>query len=400
MDDGFKDKGTDKEIESSYKDVDWEDAECEEIGSINFRNCNKKKKLCAAARLLAFVLIAVLSGGISGAYIANRIAAKTYNYNGTALNSGSTGSADTYSTSKNAINKVSETVGPAVVGIVLNGNSGSQLSGDSYSGSGIIINASGYIVTNNHVIEGAKNITVKLSSGKSLQAKVIGTDARSDLAVIKVDAVNLPVATLGDSSKVKVGDLAIAIGNPLGEEFAGTVTAGIISATNRTIQYEGSIYKVIQTDAAINPGNSGGALCNESGQVIGINSLKIGASENAEGMGFAISINEAKTIIDSLMSTGTVSRPYLGIYGATAVAGTNSVQGVYVKEVVKGSGADTAGVRPTDIITDLDGNKVTKFEDLADVLDRHKVGDVVSCNIQRDKKTITLNITLTEMKGD
>jgi len=117
-------------------------------------------------------------------------------------------------------------------------------------------------------------------------------------------------------------------------------------------------------------------------------------------MGFAISINEAKTIIDSLMSTGTVSRPYLGIYGATAVAGTNSVQGVYVKEVVKGSGADTAGVRPTDIITDLDGNKVTKFEDLADVLDRHKVGDVVSCNIQRDKKTITLNITLTEMKGD
>jgi len=400
MDDGFKDKGTDKEIESSYKDVDWEDAECEEIGSINFRNCNKKKKLCAAARLLAFVLIAVLSGGISGAYIANRIAAKTYNYNGTALNSGSTGSADTYSTSKNAINKVSETVGPAVVGIVVNGNSGSQLSGDSYSGSGIIINASGYIVTNNHVIEGAKNITVKLSSGKSLQAKVIGTDARSDLAVIKVDAVNLPVATLGDSSKVKVGDLAIAIGNPLGEEFAGTVTAGIISATNRTIQYEGSIYKVIQTDAAINPGNSGGALCNESGQVIGINSLKIGASENAEGMGFAISINEAKTIIDSLMSTGTVSRPYLGIYGATAVAGTNSVQGVYVKEVVKGSGADTAGVRPTDIITDLDGNKVTKFEDLADVLDRHKVGDVVSCNIQRDKKTITLNITLTEMKGD
>jgi len=400
MDDGFKDKGTDPKIDSSYKDVDWEDAECEEIGSINFRNCNKKKKLCAAARILVFVLIAVLSGGISGAYIANRIASKTYNYSGTALNSGSTGTADAYITSNNAINKVAETVGPAVVGIIINGYSGSQVSADSYSGSGIIINSNGYIVTNNHVIEGAKNITVKLSSGKSLQAKIVGTDTRSDLAVIKVDAVNLPVATLGDSSKVKVGDLAIAIGNPLGEEFAGTVTAGIISATNRTIQYEGSIYKVIQTDAAINPGNSGGALCNENGQVIGINSLKIGASENAEGMGFAISINEAKTIIDSLMSTGTVSRPYLGIYGATAVAGTNSVQGVYVQEVVDGSGADAAGVKPTDIITELDGNKVTKFEDLADVLDKHKVGDVVSCTIQRDKKTITFNITLTEMKGD
>ncbi|MHC1719448.1 MAG: S1C family serine protease [Clostridiaceae bacterium] len=400
MDDSFKDKDADKKIESSYKDVDWEDAECEEIGSINFRNCNKKKKLCAAAKLLAFMLIAVLSGGISGAYIANKIASNTYNYSGIALKSSSTDPADTNSASQTSINKVAETVGPAVVGIIINGYAGSQLTGDSYSGSGIIINANGYIVTNNHVIEGAQNITVKLSSGKSLQAKVVGADTRSDLAVIKVEAVNLPVAILGDSSKVKVGDLAIAIGNPLGEEFAGTVTAGIISATNRTIQYEGSIYKVIQTDAAINPGNSGGALCSGNGEVIGINSLKIGASENAEGMGFAISINEAKTIVNSLMNTGTVLRPYLGIYGATVVAGTSSVQGVYVKEVVQGSGADNAGVRPTDIITELDGNKVTKFEDLAEVLDKHEVGDVVSCKIQRDKKTITLNITLTEMKGD
>lgn len=401
MDGDLIDKKTETEVEPVHKkDVDWEDAECEEIGSINFRKCNKRKKISAAIKLVVFLIIAVLSGGISGALVAKNIASKTYNYNGTALHNTGTSSTGTSTTSQNAINKVAEEVGPAVVGIVITGYSASPLADDSYSGSGIIIDPNGYIVTNNHVIEGAKEITVKLSSGKSLKAKVIGTDPRSDLAVIKVDASNLPTAKLGDSSKVKVGDLAIAIGNPLGEEFAGTVTAGIISATNRTIQYEGSIYKVIQTDAAINPGNSGGALCNENGEVIGINSLKIGASENAEGMGFAISINEAKTIINSLMSTGKVVRPYLGIYGATVVTGSGSVQGVYVKEVVKGSGADAAGVKPTDIIIELDGNKITKFEDLTAILDKHKVGDVVSCKIQRGNNVIMVNITLTEMSGE
>jgi len=389
----------DEEPAGAFRDVEWQEADCGEKGSIEIRNCNKKKKLDGVVKVLAFVLIAAVSGGVSGTVAANRIASKTYNYSSTSQSS-SASNAETAGTAETtAINKVAETVGPAVVGIVVSGSS-STLTSDSYSGSGIIFDSNGYIVTNNHVIEGAGKITVKLSSGKSLEAKVVGKDTRSDLAVIKIDAANLPVARFGDSSKVKVGDLAVAIGNPLGEEFAGTVTAGIISALNRTIQYEGSIYKVLQTDAAINPGNSGGALCNEEGQVIGINSLKIGSSENAEGMGFAISINEAKTIIDSLMSTGKVSRPYLGIYGATVVAGSDSVEGVYVKEVVAGSGAEAAGIKPTDIITELDGQKVTAFDEISDILDKHKVGDVISCKIQRGKKIITLNITLTEMKGN
>jgi serine protease Do len=409
MDEGIKDdavEGMDnKEIDdadSACRDVEWQDADNGEKGRIEIRNCNKKKKMDSALKVIAFILIALFSGGVSGSYVANRIASQTYNYSNTSQNSGSGGSdaASAEKASITAINEVAENVGPAVVGIVISGNTSSPLTSDSFSGSGIIFDSNGYIVTNNHVIEGATTISVKLSSGKSLEAKVVGADTRSDLAVIKVDAVNLPVAVLGDSADVKVGDLAIAIGNPLGEEFAGTVTAGIISALNRTIQYEGSVYKVLQTDAAINPGNSGGALCNSAGEVIGINSLKIGSSENAEGLGFAISINEAKGIIDSLMSTGKVMRPYLGIYGATVVAGNNSVEGVYVKEVVAGSGAAAAGIKPTDIITELDGQKVTEFENISVILDKHKVGDVVSCIIQRAGKTITVNIALSEMDGN
>lgn len=230
---------------------------------------------------------------------------------------------------KNSITKVAESVGPAVVGIS-NKTEGYFGQEDQGSGSGIIFDPNGYIVTNNHVIDGAQKITIKLSTGKVLNASLVGTDRRSDLAVIKVDAKNLPVAKFGDSSKVKVGDVAIAIGNPLGEEFAGTVTAGIVSATNRKIQYAGAVYKLIQTDAAINPGNSGGALCNDAGEIIGINSLK----EKAEGIGFAISINEAKDIIKSLMDYGKVSRPYLGVAGKTISSEQTGVSGAYVAEVV------------------------------------------------------------------
>lgn len=400
--DYMDDKKIDDDPDSAYKDVEWQNADNGETGRIEIRNCNKKKKMDNAMKVIAFVLIAIFSGGVSGAYVANNFASKTYNYSSNSQdgNNSSSGNSSSGSASSNAINKVAEIVGPAVVGIVISGNTTTPLTSDSYSGSGIIIDSNGYIVTNNHVIDGAANITVKLSSGKSLAAKVVGADSRSDLAVIKIDAVNLPVAKLGDSSRVKVGDLAVAIGNPLGEEFAGTVTSGIISALNRTIQYDGSVYRVLQTDAAINPGNSGGALCNKEGEVIGINSLKIGASDNAEGMGFAISINEAKTIIDSLMSTGKVSRAYLGIYGATVVAGNNSVEGVYVKEVVAGSGAYDAGIQPTDIITELDGQKVKEFDEISTVMDKHKVGDMISCKIQRGAKTITVNITLSEMKGN
>lgn len=389
----------------SIQDVKWKNVEEDEVppGGIKFKCNNKRKNISKAVKVLIFIFIASLSGGITGGYVAQGIASKTYTYNSgtSSINQTSNTSSSTSSTNavKNSVTKVAETVGPAVVGIV-SSYQNSRVASEGATGSGIIVDSNGYIVTNNHVISGATSISVKLSSGKTLPARIIGTDPRSDLAVIKVEATNLPTAKFGDSSKVKVGDIAIAIGNPFGEEFSGSVTAGIISALNRKIQYEGAIYKVLQTDAAINPGNSGGALCNEAGEVIGINSLKFGAAENAEGMGFAISINEAKGIIQSLMSSGKVARPYLGIYGVSAVAGSNSVQGAYVKEVVEGSGADKAGVKPTDIIIEIDGTKVDAFEDLTEILDKHKIGDTVSCKIWRGGKAVSLNITLSEMTNN
>lgn len=380
------------------KDVKWKNASIDE-GKIKFTNRRTRAKLRCFIKGITFVLIAAVSGGISGAYIVDKKYGKIYTPSKQSLIEPKEDGTQTKVTdvSKNAITKVAETVGPTVVGIS-NKTEGFFGLQDVGSGSGIIFDKNGYIVTNNHVIEGATKVTVKLSNGKILNASVVGADTRSDLAVIKVDVQNLPIAKFGDSAKVKVGDTAIAIGNPLGEEFAGSVTSGIISALNRRIQYGGTIYKVLQTDAAINPGNSGGPLCNEAGEVIGINSLKMGTEQNAEGMGFAISINEAKSIIKSLMDYGKVSRPFLGIYGQDVVSEKNNIQGVYVREVVSGSGAATAGVKPTDIMLELDKKKITKFEDLADILDKHKIGDTVVCKIWRSGKTIDVNITLSDVK--
>ncbi|AKN33037.1 protease [Clostridium carboxidivorans P7] len=385
--------------ENRIKDVKWQSVD-NATGGIKFTNNRKKARLKSLAKGVTFILIAAVSGGISGAYISGKkYSDKSYTQINQSLiepknQDNQTKIADT---SKNSITKVAEMVGPTVVGISnkAEGYFGLQ---DAGSGSGIIFDPNGYIVTNNHVVEGASKITVKFSSGKVLPAKLVKADSRSDLAIIKVEAQNLPTAKFGDSSKVKVGDTAIAIGNPLGQEFSGSVTAGIISALNRKIQYGGAIYKVLQTDAAISPGNSGGPLCNSAGEVIGINSLKLGADQNAEGMGFAISINEAKSIINSLMSYGKVSRPFLGIYGQSVVSKENKVEGVYVSEVVPESGAASAGIKPTDIIVELDNKKILRFEDLSDVLDKHKIGDSIKCKVWRNGKTIEVNIVLSDVK--
>lgn len=179
------------------------------------------------------------------------------------------------------------------------------------TGSGVIYDKSGLIATNNHVVEGASEIIVSLTDGRSVKGKVLGADAATDLAVVKIDENNLPVADFGDSSTLQVGEPAIAIGNPLGLEFRGSVTAGVISALNRSIQLGERKFDLIQTDAAINPGNSGGALVNAEGEVVGINSAKIAVS-GVEGIGFAIPINSAKPILDELAKKGRVVRPYIG----------------------------------------------------------------------------------------
>lgn len=387
--------------DDNIKDIKWENIKSSEA-KIKFVNSKKRSNMKKLVRIFCVILVAAVSGGVSGAYVANKKQdSKIYTPDNQMLveprqdkNVTKDKSEDT---KKNSITEVAESVGPAVVGISnkAEGYFGLQ---DAGSGSGMIIDSNGYIVTNYHVIQGADKITVKLASNKILNASVLGTDQRSDLAVIKVDAKNLPVVKFGDSSKVKVGDTAIAIGNSLGEQFAGSVTAGIISAVNRKIEYNGSIYKVIQTDAAINPGNSGGPLCDLEGNVIGINSLKVGANLNAEGMGFAIDINEAKDIIKSLMNSGEVLRPYLGISGESVVSDDDKIQGVYVEQVEKNSGAGAAGIKPTDIIMQLDDKKIKDMSDVEDIIESHKVGERVEVQIWRNGKIIKLEIVLSELK--
>ena len=387
------------------RDAMWKNAECAKdiFGEIKFRKNNKKNYFKSFLKVFSFILIAALSGGITAQYVINKDKAPK-DFSGV-LNSSALENNNIQGIYNNPISEVAQKVAPAVVGI---SNKAEGLWNTSEgSGSGIIFKSDGFIITNYHVIEGATEIKVKLSNDNVLKATVIGTDARSDLAVIKVEANNLPIAKFGDSSKVKVGDLAIAIGNPLGEQFSGTVTAGIISALNRRINIvdkktgEQTIYKVIQTDAAINPGNSGGALCNIYGEVIGINSLKINSASGTEGMGFAINSNEAKEIIDDLMTYGKVIRPAIGIYGGTAISvGNDGVEGVYVQEVIRGSGAAVAGIMPTDIIIELGGKSVKNMEDLSDILEKYKVSDRLSCKIWRNGKVKDINIILSELKSN
>lgn len=386
-----------REASEEIRDAMWKNAECTQqlFGEIKFRKNNKKNYFKLSLKVFSFILIASLSGGITAQYAINKDKA-------TKDPSGGLGSDNIFGIYNNPISEVALKVSPVVVGI---SNKAEDL-WDSVegSGSGIIFRSDGYIITNYHVVEGVSEIKVKLSNDNVLKALVIGTDARTDLAIIKVEAKNLPIAKFGDSSKVKVGDLAVAIGNPLGKEFSGTVTAGIISAINRKINIidkktgEQTIYKVIETDAAINPGSSGGPLCNINGEVIGINSLKINSDRDASKMGFAINSNEVEKIINDLIEYGKVIRPTIGIYGNTAISVTSGgVEGVYVQEVIRGSGAAIAGIMPTDIITEFAGKSVKNMEELSDVLEEYKVYDNLPCKVWRNGKIKDISIVLSEL---
>lgn len=258
------------------------------------------------------------------------------------------------------------------------------------SGSGIIISSDGYIVTNQHVIDGANEITVILNTGEEFVAKLIGQDAKSDLAVLKIDKTDLPAATLGDSTKLEVGELAVAIGNPLGQEFAGTVTAGVISALNRTMTVDNKVYNLVQTDAAINPGNSGGALVNKYGEVIGINTIKL-SSTGVEGIGFAIAISEAKPIIDDLMNNGFVSgRPLVGI----SVSQTRN--GLSVEQVSVGSGAEAAGIKVGDLIVKADGKAVKTSQELNEIRDKKAPNEYLKLTVIREGELLDIDVKLGE----
>ncbi len=305
-----------------------------------------------------------------------------------------------------SIPNIYDKLSPAVVSIIsttASSNTHFLGGGASSSGSGVILTADGYIVTNNHVIDGASIITVKTTANQSFDAQVIGADERTDLAVLKVKSdKELPYAELGDSSTLRVGDMALAIGNPLQEALASTLTVGYISAINRTMVIDGKQMTMLQTDAAINPGNSGGALINIYGQVIGINTAK-STGYDVEGLGFAIPVNEVIPVVESIIENGYVKgRPLVGITGidvTESIAKANNLPiGVYVSEVMKGGSADAAGITPGDVILKFDGKEVTSIDDINEIKDEHKVGDEIKVSISRNGVKKNLTITLQEEK--
>ncbi|MCR6545493.1 S1C family serine protease [Dehalobacterium formicoaceticum] len=311
-------------------------------------------------------------------------------------------------TDKTAIVTISEKIGPAVVGIsnldIYSDFFQGEREVEQGTGSGVIFDGAGYIVTNNHVVEGARKLVVSLADGRQVSADVIGTDARTDLAVIKINEKNLTVAGFGNSDDVRVGELAIAIGNPGGADFARSVTQGIISGLNRLlITDEGLQFRLIQTDAAINPGNSGGALVNIQGKVIGINSIKI-AREGFEGMGFAIPSNTVQNIVQDLIQYKKVIRPALGVYMVRDVdkelAEYNDLgvdYGVLIDPQPGGPSAQ-AGMRRYDIIIEISGQKITNRFDLQNEIFAKKVGDTVPLVVIRNGQRVELSVKLEELE--
>ncbi len=298
--------------------------------------------------------------------------------------------------------RVAAKVGPAVVGIINRSvvydwwNRARVVEG---GGSGVIFRADGYIVTNYHVVEGAEELVVILSDGRRLQGEVVGSDPPTDLAVVRVEADNLPTASFGDSDALRVGEPVVAIGNPVDMEFQRSVTAGVVSGLNRVITYGERVFRLIQTDAAINPGNSGGPLCNWKGEVVGINTVKM---LEAEGMGFAIPSNTVQSVVADLLEHGRVIRPWLGVgimEPATAARylGVNIERGLLVVEVVEGSPAHRAGIREGDVILAMDDHRLNTFADLKLLLDERSVGQVVVLEILRRGSTLRVEVRLEEM---
>lgn len=421
--DYIKAESNSSEDEYAYEAVSEDKQDTAAYSRVEFRNDRKSvgkmikrfRRRMFASFVAVAVVAALIGGGVTGAFM-------KYYGGGTSTQiiNRYLPLSDTVSSTNgnlNLIPNIYKIVSPAVVEIdtsVSYSNGYRSATVPKGSGSGFIISSDGYIVTNNHVIDGASKITVKLYDGRSTVARLVGSDSRTDLAVLKISLPNLTVAKLGDSSKLLPGELAVAIGNPLGDSFAGSVTAGIISGLNRNLQSDYGPIDLIQTDAAINPGNSGGPLVNSKAEVVGITSVKLTSTGSSslqdpfgmfqsqgtpvEGMGFAIPINDAKPIIDQIIKHGYVERPMMGI-GAQTITQQDASQynmpvGVYVAEVQPNSAADQAGIQPGDVITQIDGTKITSFESLQSILNNHKVGDVINVTLWRNGRTLTVKVKL------
>lgn len=362
---------------------------------------------------LATVLVIGVCFGVPN--IKNKIIG-TSNNNSLSITSGPAANKISATDYSNTSIAVANKVLPSIVGISIDYTVNSmfgQSSTAKASGSGIIISEDGYILTNNHVINSsssnsnsyyqiteANNLKVTLyNDDTEYDAKVIGSDSQTDLAVIKIEKTGLTAAELGDSSAVQVGEFAMAVGNPLG--LQSSISCGIVSAKDREVTDTDTktTYHVIQTDAAINSGNSGGALVNADGKVIGINTLKLSGT-GVEGIGFAIPINSTIDVYKELISKGKISRPFIGITGIDLDEATakknNLVEGIYVKSIENFSAAEKAGVKVGDVIIEADGSSVKNMDELNTIKNKHSVGDKLKIKVNRDGKEKELTLTLQE----
>ena len=349
---------------------------------------------------------------------------KTSQENTSSSTSGSTSPATSAADFSNAIINVVNQAKPAVVEITNEQTSVSQLSEPVPvgTGSGFIYDNQGHILTNNHVVQGAQSLVVTLPDGRTFKGndvKLVGTDPLTDLAVLQITGDNLPVIQVGDSSQLQVGQWVVAVGYALGLEGQPTVTQGVVSALNRSVQEPSDssnsnpfsqsqtagpyLFDVIQTDAAINPGNSGGPLVTLDGTVVGINTLEAGSAEpgvQSQGIGFAIGINTAKKIANEIVLTGKATHPYVGVeyvpLSAAIAAQLNITytQGDYIQSVVSGSPAETAGLQKGDIVTQIDGQDLKTDSSFAEMVDNHKPGDVVTLSVVREGQTQQIKVTL------
>jgi len=370
---------------------------------------NKTKK--SSGKTIALFLSCVLVGGIAGAsstgYILSQKnvfeASSSYQNN---INSDySKAYASTISNGSDmSINSIYETYKNAVVGVSSEGitpNEYGQSSKTVSSGTGFIISSDGYIITNNHVVEGAESVTVTLYDAQNYSAKIIGADAKNDVALLKIDAQNLNTVKLGNSDNISVGETVVAIGNPLGE-LTYTVTSGIVSAENREVSESETSINMFQTDLAINPGNSGGPVFNLKGEVVGISTAKYSAS-SIEGIGFAIPISDAIAVANQLKENGYVTgRPYMGVsvmnVDSSIVPGMSA--GAYVSAIKAGSSSDIAGIQQGDIITSLGNTSIKSTTDLMSALRKFKAGNTTNITVNRSGQELTLAITFEEEKSN
>ncbi|WP_084767088.1 S1C family serine protease [Clostridium nigeriense] len=391
--------GAQEEIKEDFIEEDKAFEKESYVHPINdISNKPKKKRGKGTFKVIALALIAGLIGGAIGSGSVYYLTKNNYQNGNKVI----TPNPQTFSSDSEGLtaSEAFEKVAPAVVIVSVSGvvdYSGIIPKETSGIGSGFIINEEGYILTNYHVIEGAKEVVVTLSDGRDVSARVVNYDQARDVAMLKItdDSIKVPaVVELGDSDALKPGEQVVAIGSPLSKEFNQTVTSGIVSAVNRTVQTSsGQQVNLIQTDAAINPGNSGGPLVNTKGEVVGINNMKI-SSDSVEGIGFSIPINEVKDRIESL------SKPILNL--GISIREINSdlakqlklEEGLYIVEVTEFSPAEKAGLKGGDLIVKFDGKRIKTFEELKEIRDTKEEGDIVSVEVIRNGENKTFNVQL------